>query len=394
MNKNSEWASVGRLSGEGLASVVDLVAGVHDVISDRVEARLPAGVAEVAIAHRAKRKNVFEHVRWAHKAIPEAAGHALSAARPPSETKAGAVLLPIVNGLWGDSIAARGEVVAIPMAVRVDGQDVVPDEASLAAAFPHATGHVVVFVHGLFETERDWLWDDQLSTYGSRLEADLEATAVHMRYNTGLRISENGRLLAELLGELVQAWPVPVTSISLVGHSMGGLVARSASHLGAQQPWAPLVDHVVTLGAPHLGSPVEKAVHVGDWLLRLVPETRPLGQWVAARSGGIKDLRYGAIVEEDWSGHDPDEFLKDRCTQIPLLDTATYYWVSASLKRRNHLVGRLVGDGLVREGSARGAGRTRSIPFEIDNGFHLDEANHFTIMRSRAVYGRLLAWLG
>ena len=394
MNKESEWASLGRLSGEGLASVVDLVTGVHDVISDRVEAAMLAGVAEVAAAHRVKRKSIFDQVRLAHQMIPAAAGRALSGARPPSQTKTGAALLPIVNGLWGDSIAARDEVLAIPMSVRCEGKDVSPNAVALRTAFPDATGHLVVFVHGLFETERDWLWDDRTTTYGSRLEHDIDATAVHLRFNSGLRVSENGRLLADLLGDLVEEWPVPVTSISLMGHSMGGLVARSATHLAAAEPWAEHVDHVVTLGTPHLGSPVEKAVHVGDWLLRLVPETRPLGQWVAARSGGIKDLRYGAIVEEDWSGHDPDEFLKDRCTQIPLLDTATYYWVSASLKRRDHLVGRLVGDGLVREASARGAGRTRSIPFEIDNGFHLDEHNHFTIMRSQAVYSRLVEWLG
>ena len=28
----------------------------------------------------------------------------------------------------------------------------------------------------------------------------------------------------------MQAWPVEVSEIALVGHSMGGLVARSASH--------------------------------------------------------------------------------------------------------------------------------------------------------------------
>jgi triacylglycerol esterase/lipase EstA (alpha/beta hydrolase family) len=55
-----------------------------------------------------------------------------------------------------------------------------------------------------------------------------------VRYNTGLHISQNGRALAEQLEELVQAWPVPVEEICIVGYSMGGLVARSALHYGAQ----------------------------------------------------------------------------------------------------------------------------------------------------------------
>ena len=162
---------------------------------------MPAGVAEVAAAHRVKRKSIFDQVRLAHQMIPAAAGRALSGARPPSQTKTGAALLPIVNGLWGDSIAARDEVLAIPMSVRCEGKDVSPNAVALRTAFPDATGHLVVFVHGLFETERDWLWDDRTTTYGSRLEHDIDATAVHLRFNSGLRVSENGRLLADLLGD-------------------------------------------------------------------------------------------------------------------------------------------------------------------------------------------------
>ena len=61
---------------------------------------------------------------------------------------------------------------------------------------------------------------------------DLGYTPVFVRFNTGRHISENGASLAALLDELVADWPVEVERIAIVGHSMGGLVARSACHRG------------------------------------------------------------------------------------------------------------------------------------------------------------------
>ena len=52
-------------------------------------------------------------------------------------------------------------------------------------------------------------------------------TPVYLRYNPGRHISENGRDLAHRLQALVDAWPVPVEAISILAHSMGGLVSRS-----------------------------------------------------------------------------------------------------------------------------------------------------------------------
>ena len=47
---------------------------------------------------------------------------------------------------------------------------------------------------------------------GSRRSAGW--TPVYVRYNTGRRISENGRSLAELLEETVADWPVDVEEIA------------------------------------------------------------------------------------------------------------------------------------------------------------------------------------
>jgi pimeloyl-ACP methyl ester carboxylesterase len=283
----------------------------------------------------------------------------------------------------------------------VGGEDVALEPAALAAAFPQATPRLAVFVHGLVETDDSWRLPPMSRgagvrrTYGERLHDELGYTPLMLRYNTGRHISDNGRSLSALLEAVVEGWPVPVEEIALVGHSMGGLVARSACHCGEEEGrrWTGHVRHVFTLGSPHLGSDLEKGVSVLGWALGRVPETRPLARLVNRRSVGIKDLRYGAIAELDWKGHDPDEFLRDRCHEIPFLAGAAYYFIGVTLSPGP--VGRVLGDLLVRLPSASGRGRDgcRSIPFEVDNGRHLEGLTHFDLLNHPAVYDQMRDWL-
>ena len=185
-----------------------------------------------------------------------------------------------------------------------------------------------VFVHSLAGTE--WLWSlsseehygDPDVTFGTRLADDLGYTPIYLRYNTGRHISENGRALATLLTEVLAAYPVPVEEIALVGHSMGGLVVRSAAHYAREhdEPWAAHLRHVACIGAPHLGAPLEKAVSVLTGVLRNVEAA---GAQVPAalldsRSAGVKDLRYGYTIDEEWAGKDPDEVFADARRHVPL----------------------------------------------------------------------------
>ena len=39
----------------------------------------------------------------------------------------------------------------------------------------------------------------------------------------------------------------------------------------------------------------------------------------------MPELRYGSCVDEDWLDCDPDEFLRDRCQEVPFLADANYY---------------------------------------------------------------------
>jgi triacylglycerol esterase/lipase EstA (alpha/beta hydrolase family) len=273
------------------------------------------------------------------------------------------------------------------MAIRIDGTPVGVD------AFPQATPRVAVFLHGLMETEFSW---GGRPNYGSRLAEEAGWTPVYVRYNTGLRISQNGRSLAQLLERTVADWPVDVEEIALIGHSMGGLVCRSAGYRAVEDrmSWVKNVSHVVSLGTPHRGAPLEEIVHVGSAALTAMPETQPVARFLRRRSGGIRDLRQGSLVDEDWSGCDPDALKAAACAEIPLLEGTTHCFVSATVTRSDrHPVGRLIGDTLVLKPSATGRSRTRRIPFEEEFGMHVGGAHHFALLNHPAVYEKLRAWL-
>jgi pimeloyl-ACP methyl ester carboxylesterase len=303
-----------------------------------------------------------------------------------------------VNGLAGDHLAADHPDLAIEMSLRRGGHEVPLEREGIAEAFSDATPRIALFIHGLCETDEAWRLTlpgaPPAPPYGSRLRDELGYTPVYLRYNTGLHVSENGRELTQILERLVAAWPVEVEEIALVGHSMGGLVARSACRYGEldEHSWTDVVRHVFCLGTPHLGAPLEKAAHIASWPLNRLPETRPFADlFFNGPREGNKALRCGSCVDEDWG--DSDEFWRDRCTEVPFLPDATYYFVGATLGRRPDGPASLVGDLLVRYPSASGVGRRRRIPFEIDNGRHIGGLDHFRLLNHPAVYEQIRAWL-
>jgi pimeloyl-ACP methyl ester carboxylesterase len=315
-----------------------------------------------------------------------------------STTRSGSALISALNGLIGDQLERTGSDLHQPPSVRVNGEPVAIDTRSLSDAFPGATSRLVVFVHGLMGNEFYWEWGAAKAgdTYGARLASELGCTPVYLRYNSGLHISENGRSVADLLDEVVKQWPVEVSDVALVGHSMGGLVARSACYQGAElgRGWTKHVGHVVSLGTPHLGAPLEQGAHLAAAALHALPETRMLSAFLRRRSSGIRDLRYGSLVDEDWRDCDPDALRAVVCKEVPLLEGATHCFVSATVTRSpSHPLGRLLGDILVLVPSATGRGRSRRIPFEAEYGYHVSPAHHLALLNHPEVYGRLREWL-
>lgn len=403
----TEIRALGDVAAEGATVLNNIVRGVHTGIASRVFTSIGPAARPVEVVHDLIAQTVYSAVGTAGQRIPDLLG-ALAATSvgfdadaPVDEAPAAAELLAALNGIYGDELAARGNALATEMAVRVDRHRVELTPEGLAAAFPAATSRIVVFVHGLCQTESSWSRPTRPGVetpdprpYGLRLRDDLGFTPVDVRYNTGLHISTNGHGLDELITALTTAWPVPVSDIALVGHSMGGLVVRSACHYADAhtREWAGLVRQVVCLGSPHLGADLEKGVNAASWALSRVRETQAIADFLNLRSDGIKDLRFGSCLDDDWHDADPDEFLRDRCGEVPFLPGASYHFVATSAAPQ--AVGLVLGDHLVRPASASGRGKRRRVPFEPDNGLVLTGLHHFDLLNHPEIYDRLVRWLG
>lgn len=308
---------------------------------------------------------------------------------PPLETDPrGRFVNAAVNGLIGDRLLRERPQLAIPMAVRRDGRHVALDRADLEATFPQAEPQLLIFLHGLCESEAIWgIHRDRTGTTYGEAAAERGWSPVYLRLNTGLPLRENGVGLAALVQRLVEEWPVPVTRIALVGHSLGGLVIRAAGAVVAQPPadggeptdwvdWTGLVTDVVTLGTPHLGAPIAWGIGHGSRGLGRVPETAAFGRILDWRSRGVHDLVHG--LRED----------------VPPLPHARYRLVAATLSAsERHPVGHVVGDLLVRPRSAYGRDRNGQELFPGADVLHVGRTDHFGLINHPEIHRAFSRWL-
>jgi hypothetical protein len=397
--RSDEARDLGRLGAVVLTGAARRVQEVQEAVSGRAFRSVGPAGTPVRAVHDAVAASVHAAVRTGLAGGARAAGAAgaLVADGTPVEQRRGArTALAVANGTHGDLLADVAPSLALTATVRAGGRDVPLEPAALRAAFPGARATVVVLLHGLTEDERAWCFRSVRHhgrpgvSFATRLEEDLPCTAVLVRYPTGLRVSDNGRAVARLLADLVDAWPVPLRDLVLVGHSMGGLVARSALHAaggGTQDAadWTQLVRDTVTLGTPHLGAPLERAAHRAVHLLRRLPETRPLATLLSTRSAGVKDLRHGTLVDDD------DRSGGERHTLVPLHDGARHFAVLTTIARDpSSRLGRLLGDGLVTPDSASGEG---ALAFPADHVHRLGGLHHLDLLSEPRVYDQLLAWL-
>ena len=408
----NEVRAASALATDVFSGAVTSVERTHLAIAARSFGLSGAGRSPARFLHDGISRVTYGSVRGAGRIggaiIGSAAGavgarNATRGGRPISTTRTGAVALGALNGWAGDRLAARGSDLAVEMTLRDPlGRRIAIDGSSLAAAYPQATNKVAIFIHGLTETERTWWFGmrDGDGTggrpYGERLAADLGYTPLYLRYNSGLRVSENGRLLAGLLDRLNSEWPTEVEEIAVFGFSMGGLIARSASHIAAadEMPWVGRVRHVFHLGVPHHGAPLERLTNATTARLRRIPETAAVAELLDGRSGGIKDMRFGNVTDEDWRGYDPDDVLRDHRRRIPYLKTATHYFLAATLTRSpTDPISRILGDMLVLLPSAWAEGTHGHQRFEIERSRHYGGLTHFHLANHDAVYTQIRTWL-
>jgi pimeloyl-ACP methyl ester carboxylesterase len=302
-------------------------------------------------------------------------------------------VLAAVNGVLGDYLAETVNPLAISMCLRHGGRRLALEPGALRTAFPESRGKLLVLVHGSCMNDGQWLRKEH--DHGVGLARELGLSPIYVRYNSGLHVSDNGDRLAALLEELVLAWPAPPKELMIVGHSMGGLVARSACVAAevAGMRWRALLSKLVCLGTPHHGAALERSGNWVDVLLGISRYSAPFGRLGRIRSAGVTDLRYGYVLASQW--RDRDRFARGGAptSQAPLPIGVACYAVAGSLASDPAGPGQT--DGLVDVASALGLhdDPARTLAFPEGHRWTGYGLGHLDLLSSPEVYSVLGRWL-
>ncbi len=379
----ADLAGASRLAFEAVVGVTELVEAVHmNVLHKAVGTPLVRPVAGVTSL-------VYRSVKGVTRLVGGGIDRVLEKLVPVLGEQSGwagrEALLAAVNGVLGDRLAARGNPLAISMQLRQEG---------LAPVLEGVSGRILILAHGL--CMNDLQWQREGVDHGDTLERERGYTPVYVHYNSGLHISVNGRELAQQLEALTISWPVPVDEIVILGHSMGGLVARSACHYAAQagHSWPAKLRKLVFLGTPHHGAPLERG---GNWvhlLTDLTAYSAPFSRLAKIRSAGITDLRHGSVLDQDWDGQDRFAHGAALPQFLPLPEGVACHALAATIgKQQGDLADRmLAGDGLVPLASALGQHPDPARCLALE-GEVIYQTNHMQLLSSALVRERLLAWL-
>ena len=185
-----------------------------------------------------------------------------------------------------------------------------------------------------------------------------------------------------MLGELLQAAP-QLGELVLVGHSMGGLVARRALAIATESAleWAARTSMLICLGSPNQGAALAKLGAVASAALMATDVTRPHGRIADARSQGVKDPRKGMSAPSQRRTHPEALAVPVRLVFATLGDDVG----GASGK----LMGTLFGDGLVHPRSGPDDGLTGDVERVEVTGL-----GHMSLLNHPRVYALIRRWLG
>lgn len=297
---------------------------------------------------------------------------------PPSRTLD--VFLSVINGICGDQLVETENPLAIGMKLFYQKNELIGDQLSSSIGAP--ASKVMIFVHGLCMSHHGWEKDK--INLSKEMAEKLGFTPVYLHYNTGRSIASNGAEFADRIESLMYNWPIPVTELTIVGHSMGGLVTRSARYHGEKKrhQWIKINKKLASIGTSHCGALLEKSAFLIETLMQLSPYAVPFTRLTKIRSTGIVNLRDGSVGAND-------EF-------IPLPVGVEYYALAAVLNKQSNMAAeQVIGDGFVTLDSALGqssdAGRSLSIP--PDNKWVGYEIGHNEMLWNNDVYKKLSAWL-
>jgi hypothetical protein len=177
---------------------------------------------------------------------------------------------------------------------------------------------------------------------------------------------------------------------------MGGLVARSAIHYGEGSPWVPRCRRLVLLGVPQRGAPLEQVAHIAAFTLRAIPNPWTWGiSWlIRQRSEGIRDLRHGYLVHEEWQERHDESLTIGRRHALPLASHIDHYCAAGSVgPSEHHVVSKLVGDGMVTPFSAKDEGVTGQLTDRVATETRVfPGVSHVSIAGHDEVYAQVLIW--
>ncbi|MGH8061405.1 MAG: esterase/lipase family protein [Pseudoxanthomonas sp.] len=384
------------LAIDGVTGITDLVEAMHAAIT-----HLPSAIGRPAPTTTTGITGfVYRSVRGVTRLVGSGIDASLSKLAPVlgsgSLSPQREAVLAAANGVLGDHLEASGNPLAIRMELRRDGQALPLTRKPLAVRLPEASGKLLVLVHGLCMNDLQWKYAGH--DHGEALAQALGYTPVYLHYNSGRHISTNGHDFSGSLEKLVKAWPMPVEEITLLCHSMGGLVARSAldDAFGKELAWSKLPIRIIFLGTPHHGAPLERAGSWADLLIGISPYSAPFVRLGKIRSAGIQDLRHGNVRDSDWQDHDGDGRADGR-TPLPLPKQVSAYAIAVTTQeqREDGDDSGLRGDGLVPIASALGEHTDSAFDLRIPKarrwvGYGI---NHLELLGSDEVYARIERWL-
>ena len=392
----SDLRGAARLAADAAAGLTDLVEAMHERIA-RIPGAYPSAIAGrtggiTGLVYRTIR-GVTRVAAGSVDALLGLLAPALSPDDPVPEREA---LIAALNGVLGDHLAATSNPLATPMTLRSAGQALTLERQALAARLPQATERLLVMIHGL--CMNDLQCSRAGHDHGAALCRDLGFTPVYLRYNSGVHVSTNGQALAVQLEALLEQWPQQLERFVLLGHSMGGLLARSAAHYGLQagHHWPARLNDMVFLGTPHHGAPLERAGNWVDIVLGATPYAAPFARLGKVRSAGITDLRHGSLLDEDWAGRDRFARSPAHHQHVPLPHGVRCFTAAASIGlETGDLKDRMLGDGLVPLDSALGRhpDPARCLAFTPQQQWIGYGLNHLALLNDPHVYERLRDWL-
>jgi pimeloyl-ACP methyl ester carboxylesterase len=368
--------------------VIQATKGTTDLV-ETMHSTIEQGHLAMGESHAAKTSGItgliYKSIRGGAQLVGTSLDYAMQQVIPllndeliPSKNKD--VFLSILNGVYGDQLLLTDNELTLDMQFFYQSQAI---DDQLCSALKSPSKKIMLFIHGLCMSHHCWKSNDK--NLSSSMADTLGFTPIYLNYNTGRTIADNGQQLARQLEQLIDSWPVSVSQITMVGHSMGGLIARSAHYYGEQYHcrWIDLNKKMASIGTPHAGAPLEKIACQLEKLMQLSPYATPFIRLTKMRSQGIENLRYSEITDTG------DKFL-------PLPTAVEYFALAATLNKRERFTAEnFLGDGLVTPDSAFGQRQNpiHSLLIPPENKWLGYELGHNEMLTHPGVYQQLEKWL-